>query len=78
MARSRTKQYPARGNNNIAQCARGMVQGLEHGRDPYVEALPLHALCGIVKGKKHRHPILRIRPLEQGLTPHRRAAAHRC
>jgi len=30
-----------------------MVQGFEHGRDLYVEALPLYALCGVIKGKKH-------------------------
>ena len=63
------KQYLAGGNNNVAQCTRGVVQGLEHGRDPYIEALPLHALCGVIKGKKRQRRILWIRPLEQVIAP---------
>ena len=61
-ARSKMKQYPARGNNDVAQRSHGVVQGLEHGRDPYVEALPLHALGGGIKGEERRCQILRIRP----------------
>jgi len=41
-------KYPARGNDNVTQGTPGMVQGFQHGRDPHVEALPLHPLCGVV------------------------------
>ena len=52
-ARSRMKQYPPERNNDVMHCTRGMVSGLEHEHDPYVEALPLHALYSVVQGKKH-------------------------
>ena len=70
MERTRTKQYPTGGNNNITQCTHGVDQALEHVCDPYIEALLLHALYGVVKGKKHRRLVLWIHPLEKGLTPH--------
>ena len=55
-----SSKYPVEGNDNIAQGTPGMVQGFQHGRDPHVEALVLHALSGIVEGKEHRRRLLRI------------------
>ena len=43
-------EYPSRGNANVMQGTPGMVQGFQHGRDPHVEALLLHALGGVIKG----------------------------
>ena len=69
-------EYPAEGNDNITQGTSGMVHGFEHGHNPHIEALLLHALCGVIESEERRCRILRTRPLEPGLTPRRRVANH--
>jgi len=57
-----SSKYSVERNDNIAQGTSGVIQGLKHGRDPHIEALPLHALCGIVESEEHQHLILRTCP----------------
>ena len=49
---ARSSEYLASENNDFAQGVPGMVQGFQHGRNPLVETLPLHALSGIIEGEE--------------------------
>ena len=49
---ARPTEYLAGGNDNISKGAPGQVQSFQHGHDPLIEILPLHALCGIVEGEE--------------------------
>ena len=42
-------EYPARRNDDFAQGSIGLVQGIDHGREPNVKVLPLHTLGNIIK-----------------------------
>ena len=50
--KARLSEYLAGGNDDISQGSPGLVQCFQHGRDPLVETLPLHALGGIIKGEE--------------------------
>ena len=47
-----SSKYPVEGDDNVVQGTPGMVQGIQHRHDPHVEALPLHALYGIIEGEE--------------------------
>jgi len=51
---ARLSEYPASGNDNIAQGAPGLVQSFQCSHDPLVETLPLHAHSSIVEGEEFR------------------------
>ena len=72
--RARSRVHLASGNDDFAQGAPGMVQGFQHGRNPLIETLQLHALYGIVEGEECRRWVPQIRSPEQGLIPCGRVA----
>ena len=45
----------------------GLLQGIQHGRNPDVKTLPLHALGMIIEREKSRRRILGGHPLERRL-----------
>ena len=51
---ARPSKYLADGNDDVSKGAPGMVQSIQHGRDPIAKALPIHALGVVVKGEDHR------------------------
>ena len=61
---SRLSEYLAGGNDDASQGTPGLVQSFQHGRDPLVETLPLHALGGIVEGEEFRRQVVRTHPPE--------------
>ena len=48
---ARPSKYLASKNDDISKGALGMVQSIQHGRDPIIETLPLHALGAIIEGE---------------------------
>ena len=51
---ARPSEYLASGNDDVSKGAPGMVQSIQHDRDPIVETLPLYALGAIVEGEERR------------------------
>ena len=51
---ARPSKYLADGNDDVSKGALGMVQSIQHHRDPIVETLPLHGLGVIVEGEERR------------------------
>jgi hypothetical protein len=67
--RGRDTWYLASWGDNITQYAHCVVQGPKRGRDPHVDAFPLHLLYGIIEGEECQCRVPPIRPPEQGASP---------
>ena len=51
---ARPSKYLAGRNDDVSKGTMGMVQSIQHGRDPIVKTLLVHALGAIVEGEDHR------------------------
>ena len=47
--KGKPSEYLGSRNNNLTQGSSGLVQSLQHGQDPGIKTLPLHALSMIVE-----------------------------
>ena len=48
---ARPSKYLIGRNDDVLKGAPGMLQSIQHGRDPIVETLPLHAHDAIIEGE---------------------------